>query len=174
MILDFVYFYPRPPYGGRPLTSDRFSIFTSFLSTPSVRRATVWEYLELEIYGHFYPRPPYGGRQRLGDVAQGDAHFYPRPPYGGRPGTVYAVGAAYEFLSTPSVRRATVVFLLCVLNQLNFYPRPPYGGRRFKLRLRKKRFIFLSTPSVRRATRLRLEMMPLMPFLSTPSVRRAT
>ena len=33
-------FYPRPPRGGRPLTTIRAGVVPTFLSTPSARRAT--------------------------------------------------------------------------------------------------------------------------------------
>ena len=35
-----IYFYPRPPRGGRQIPSKMFSFASSFLSTPSARRAT--------------------------------------------------------------------------------------------------------------------------------------
>ena len=82
--------------------------------------------------------------------------------------------AAYEFLSTPSARRATIIgqelFFWCFISIhalreegdprkksvhdkiTDFYPRPPRGGRPLKddgLVAIKK---FLSTPSARRAT----------------------
>ena len=56
-------FYPRPPRGGR-----HFEVFCKlrvavFLSTPSARRATLWEKLKKNRgCQHFYPRPPRGGR----------------------------------------------------------------------------------------------------------------
>ena len=79
-------------------------------------------------------------------------YFYPRPPRGGRPFTTTNIFTSYEFLPTPSARRATVMSIfdrnpleisthalreegdspssrkfnwLCY-----FYPRPPRGGRR--------------------------------------------
>ena len=83
-----------------------------------------------EAEGHFYPRPPRGGRlhprEHLlppGDISihalreEGDGlliaptrclcNFYPRPPRGGRLSLADEIAAAYEFLSTPSARRAT-------------------------------------------------------------------
>ena len=79
------YFYPRPPRGGRPVTlgcshirvmisihalreeGDLFSLSacgrrTSFLSTPSARRATGWDAEPPRRERNFYPRPPRGGR----------------------------------------------------------------------------------------------------------------
>ena len=58
----------------------------------------------------------------------------------------------FEFLSTPSARRATAGALLFIKNLQNFYPRPPRGGRQCtdgKLVIFDQ---FLSTPSARRAT----------------------
>ena len=59
-----MYFYPRPPRGGRHATvcNDNFVIAT-FLSTPSARRATVSSGGQNAGHTDFYPRPPRGGRQ---------------------------------------------------------------------------------------------------------------
>ena len=35
-----LYFYPRPPRGGRPVMQDGLTRYVKFLSTPSARRAT--------------------------------------------------------------------------------------------------------------------------------------
>ena len=77
--------------------------------------------------------------------------FYPRPPGGGRQGEQGVQGVQREFLSTPSLRRATdlepsstrkltflstlslrrATIVLAVLLMYNsyFYPRSPYGER---------------------------------------------
>ena len=101
-------------------------------------------------------------------------NFYPRPPRGGRPKEQVIGDVSFEFLSTPSARRATPY-------------RPSERGSNE----------FLSTPSARRATpRLRQQPLHLLisihalreegdsasvvaaldtlEFLSTPSARRAT
>ena len=57
-----------------------------FLSTPSVRRATL----------HLWP------------VLRSIRHFYPRPPRGGRPSSTVPCRVITSFLSTPSARRATI------------------------------------------------------------------
>ena len=103
-------------------------IFTSFLSTPSARRATLRR-VPASHSGHisihalreegdpispqvrwvafyFYPRPPRGGRRAKPTRTAPPTYFYPRPPRGGRPAT--------------SWRRDS---------QSYFYPRPPRGGR---------------------------------------------
>ena len=79
------------------------------------------------------------------------------------------------FLSTPSARRATYSFAICLssfayfyprpprggrldndvdkfIASFDFYPRPPRGGRRAAAKAEAKAAAFLSTPSARRAT----------------------
>ena len=103
------YFYPRPPRGGRP--RERISSImgiSSFLSTPSARRATF-----LPMQGRCFP-----GR-----------YFYPRPPRGGRQCQPRGSATRSIFLSTPSARRATFRYLAFESSIFYFYPRPPRGGR---------------------------------------------
>ena len=79
-------------------------------------------------------------------------NFYPRPPRGGRRVSGLIPGRRWQFLSTPSARRAT----------------PTTGSPTFW-------GLFLSTPSARRATRGETTFCKLRHgFLSTPSARRAT
>ena len=175
IVLSFVYFYPRPPRGGRHLskqlgkegyaisihalreegdlttsTTERPS--SSFLSTPSARRATLKKAAENPVlfisihalreegdlcrYGrsfsarHFYPRPPRGGRQTcLQNWSNWSRYFYPRPPRGGRHFRPRLVLLCFAFLSTPSARRATLSWRTRRSGALHFYPRPPRGGR---------------------------------------------
>ena len=192
-----VYFYPRPPRGGRRNTAGR-----------------------LADRPHFYPRPPRGGRHRAGGCIcpmiqflstpsarratsdgpayhKGRAYFYPRPPRGGR---------LLNFMAHPNPLYISIhalreegdgIWFVLPAEQRNFYPRPPRGGRRFTHHKFLSAFRFLSTPSARRATcsagqsarrmpisihALREEgdllSMGIVPgmclFLSTPSARRAT
>ena len=92
LIALMMYFYPRPPRGGRPVHGKhvRRRAF-KFLSTPSARRATHRLAVSATPYNDFYPRPPRGGRpvQSLPPLCRGSV-----------------------FLSTPSARRATQP-LLC-------------------------------------------------------------
>ena len=121
-------FYPRPPWGGRP-----------------------WKYRSFPAWRHFYPRPPWGGRPQKRFCAAACKNFYPRPPWGGRRGTAVFENIKIEFLSTPSVGRATKDALyagndsMISIHALRgegdyvqplqarprpyFYPRPPWGGR---------------------------------------------
>ena len=107
------------------------------------------------------------------------------------------VNIVFEFLSTPSARRATSCGRVTRWTLLNFYPRPPRGGRRVRCRSSLRINKFLSTPSARRATggvprtrgRASISIHALREegdvgitvpvddeseFLSTPSARRAT
>ena len=101
------YFYPRPPRGGRLAGYIGNGICRAFLSTPSVRRATVSAVVVVAaghisihtlreegdlssrllvlVLLHFYPRPPRGGRQPHRGILSHHRYFYPRPPRGGRP-----------------------------------------------------------------------------------------
>ena len=124
-----LYFYPRPPRGGRPLFSGHVSYLLNF-----------------------YPRPPRGGRPAHLDRAQAGKNFYPRPPRGGRPARRGRMVGGSIFLSTPSARRATAAFFSVSGIENDFYPRPPRGGRPWGGVCCPCASIFLSTPSARRAT----------------------
>ena len=58
----YVNFYPRPPRGGRPISTTAST----------------------ELLRHFYPRPPRGGRPLSSPSRYPHQYFYPRPPRGGR------------------------------------------------------------------------------------------
>ena len=123
-------FYPRPPRGGRP------SGFNTFLRAICISIHALREEGDL--------RPSVSSLSGL--------NFYPRPPRGGRPHTYALKYYLFEFLSTPSARRATLIQIdwdevarvisihalreegddSCVMGYItifNFYPRPPRGGR---------------------------------------------
>ena len=124
------HFYPRPPCGGRQAKAGRFPhTIGGFLSTPSVRRATThvnyaavltgisihalraegdrWPSRPATRRRNFYPRPPCGGRPVQTESFAVHSDFYPRPPCGGRRFSMPSAASVAEFLSTPSVRRAT-------------------------------------------------------------------
>ena len=170
---------------------------SSFLSTPSARRATLVAHL--------------GQLQRR--------YFYPRPPRGGRPLCPVTSAPMVLFLSTPSARRATCsccyppTLLAISIHALReegdavtSYSLNEYAISIHALReegdlpgtmLRRPAGRFLSTPSARRATASilgakrriphfyprpprggrrvhRLHPRGTQQFLSTPSARRAT
>ena len=56
-------------------------------------------------------------------------NFYPRSPCGERPFLVQLGCKSFLFLSTLSLRRATVVKLQCIPGRRYFYPRSPCGER---------------------------------------------
>ena len=60
------------------------------------------------------------------------ANFYPRPPWGGRQADRSWCTSSREFLSTPSVGRATPDPGSSSYADEDFYPRPPWGGRPVK------------------------------------------
>ena len=80
----------------------------------------------------------------------------------------------YQFLSTPSARRATQSSAPCIRTGRHFYPRPPRGGRLRPPRAFQDGGHFYPRPP----RGGRLSSRPVVPstcqFLSTPSARRAT
>ena len=124
-------FYPRPPRGGRHRRSGKKTIQKHFYPRPPrggrlavVRRSKRRSNISIHALheegdsatrrpgpstGYFYPRPPRGGRPP-GSIARGrPCDFYPRPPRGGRLQRVIDCVQLFQFLSTPSARRATLI-----------------------------------------------------------------
>ena len=102
------YFYPRPPRGGRRFVLSSRSISVIFLSTPSARRATLYNRSQQNGYSiSIHALREEGDERNTGDYRLGGGHFYPRPPRGGRPHSFQCGRPAFQFLSTPSARRAT-------------------------------------------------------------------
>ena len=124
-----------------------------FLSTLSLRRATSCGLASHQIQKHFYPRSPCGERHTKREVAKRTTdNFYPRSPCGERPtGPTPVPIAPYFyprspcgerplsllrsvifialFLSTLSLRRATVIMEATKVENQYFYPRSPCGER---------------------------------------------
>ena len=77
-------FYPRPPRGGRQLSSALLVTSALFLSTPSARRATR---REVDVAGilviSIHALREEGDTSRFTSPRR-IAYFYPRPPRGGR------------------------------------------------------------------------------------------
>ena len=150
-----IYFYPRPPGGGRPYPAFIHRDFLRFLSTPSGWRATFSAIFLRSVAVLFLSTPsgwratpaPFGnisaaaqisihalrveGDGRSGCPAHITHYFYPRPPGGGRRTSSCNTGSRrMRFLSTPSGWRATwLCWLRDVHRKSHFYPRPPGGGR---------------------------------------------
>ena len=145
-------FYPRSPCGERLSTSIIGFSGRVFLSTLSLRRATVNGDVLSSCFVNFYPRSPCGERRtRTGPALRGP-YFYPRSPCGERPEIVSRSSMSCQFLSTLSLRRATQ----CHRPR----PRRPFISIHALLAesdrhgdgIAKINFAFLSTLSLRRAT----------------------
>ena len=128
IVAKLLYFYPRPPRGGRPSGGFAMGYVTKFLSTPSARRATP---------------------DSAGDHP--DQRFLSTPSARRATRSRGSLQRFRIFLSTPSARRATsqayFSFRRCIISihalreegdatrtpscraRGNFYPRPPRGGR---------------------------------------------
>ena len=102
------YFYPRSPCGERLKIRFLFRLSKKFLSTLSLRRATFLPHLSMAQVCYFYPRSPCGERHpSLSGTAQ-HTYFYPRSPCGERHwGPIVQLDIS-TFLSTLSLRRATL------------------------------------------------------------------
>ena len=123
-----------------------------FLSTLSLRRATSIKPIFGNIDADFYPRSPCGERRTKKFKMPVPAYFYPRSPCGERqanavdqilPGhiSIHALLAESDydtsslmqcqvkFLSTLSLRRATLLAVLQICPPRDFYPRSPCGER---------------------------------------------
>ena len=144
----------------------------------------------------FYPRSPCGERRALAVLPPSNGYFYPRSPCGERQLPPDPLALAILFLSTLSLRRATIMIItICIalkfLSTLSlrratqeqtatcicscyFYPRSPCGERLVASRYTRGIDRFLSTLSLRRATHCQLPQMLSSVFLSTLSLRRAT
>ena len=131
-----------------------------FLSTLSLRRATCRKVLKCTMYDisiHALlaesdvpysatpPCPPFISIHAL--LAESDEtgfciailtrYFYPRSPCGERHQQIKNGYRTISFLSTLSLRRATICSYSCVGRNRNFYPRSPCGERHthYKMRL---------------------------------------
>ena len=123
------YFYPRPPRGGRLLSGDTGARKEVFLSTPSARRATAFPgLLRVQRLISIHALREEGDRRSAGHTTR-HLDFYPRPPRGGRPERLRSERQFWAFLSTPSARRATSCSSFPSKYIAHFYPRPPRGGR---------------------------------------------
>ena len=145
-------FYPRSPCGERPADRCGASCRFLFLSTLSLRRATCNMHSLRYCCTNFYPRSPCGERpinallfllalniSIHALLAESDGtgadrgwpvpHFYPRSPCGERHVFIVGVAAGVRFLSTLSLRRATVRLPAARACLWHFYPRSPCGER---------------------------------------------
>ena len=81
---SILYFYPRPPRGGRRNITSIAAIGSLFLSTPSARRATNEAVLMDAVFIISIHALREEGDQRPARIFEKRCYFYPRPPRGGR------------------------------------------------------------------------------------------
>ena len=169
------YFYPRSPCGERLWESQVLLQYSRFLSTLSLRRATILrmstgsrdsisihallaesdagKHAQQPTRPNFYPRSPCGERLHIVGGARNNAiHFYPRSPCGERHAhhfpALHDILISIHALLAESDKMHTLIFANLVL--------------------------FLSTLSLRRATLYINRTAKAVVFLSTLSLRRAT
>ena len=145
-------FYPRSPCGERPNGGIAATPAAVFLSTLSLRRATLPARRISTMSSDFYPRSPCGERQNKEDKNAAEEYFYPRSPCGERPQAAVQLIHTSLFLSTLSLRRATTAWfprrrcdfisIHALLAESDLSGSPRRTGRQR----------FLSTLSLRRAT----------------------
>ena len=123
-------FYPRSPCGERLFITTTTICTASFLSTLSLRRATTILINTCQYFFYFYPRSPCGERHTIhirtcqyflisihALLAESD----------NQPGKSNKLTGV--FLSTLSLRRATIEPIFSKIDTRNFYPRSPCGER---------------------------------------------
>ena len=128
--LTLIYFYPRPPWGGRPEIAA-LSFYYLYISIHALRGEGDSGFIRAR---QFFKISIHALRGE-GDVVRvkadplevfisihalrGEGDFY----------ADFAQQGDEKFLSTPSVGRATVRGVQAGLRGQHFYPRPPWGGR---------------------------------------------
>ena len=147
----YVYFYPRSPCGERPRYSGLFDSFDVISihallaeSDASNHRERQAQHISIHALLAESDSVRPGTRRRdaisihallaESDVAGGSVvrsckDFYPRSPCGERRNNKYTQEGCQQFLSTLSLRRATIIKRLERWAILNFYPRSPCGER---------------------------------------------
>ena len=147
-----IYFNPRPPRGERHSHFESQAVFLLFQSTPSARRATLFDMLvpfAALISIHALREESDAGVQAYEST---HTDFNPRPPRGERPRLHRRPCRLSLFQSTPSARRATAwkarakwQFLISI------HALREESDQRYLLK-REPQPRFQSTPSARRAT----------------------
>ena len=129
VILRLVNFYPRSPCGERPPLADGAQARATFLSTLSLRRATACG-IALIRSGLISIHALLAESDRVRHCA--DTlwfNFYPRSPCGERQIRATVLEEIAIFLSTLSLRRATLHCKTLIIFRHYFYPRSPCGER---------------------------------------------
>ncbi len=125
------HFYPRPPRGGRQLSTNLPS-YQFMISIHALREeGDSYQQGLSRMWTNFYPRPPRGGRPAQSSVFESSQEQFLSTPSARRATSAFNGSNNHiRFLSTPSARRATDELPLLDRSPSDFYPRPPRGGRR--------------------------------------------
>ena len=171
---DILDFYPRSPCGERRVHYDNYNLHCVIsihaLLAESDRPGLFFQYIFLHFYPRspcgerplgcsrdaysrdFYPRSPCGERRLWTILYSCPGNFYPRSPCGERLSALAPEENPTQFLSTLSLRRATIALLIQPTRKPDFYPRSPCGERLIREPATSGDDKFLSTLSLRRAT----------------------
>ena len=170
------YFYPCPPGGGRPTPCHACFQLPVFLSTPSGWRATVALDTTLTHEGiSIHALRVEGDSETNAANSASDAISIHALRVEGDPLIRSAIYSPFRFLSTPSGWRATPSWMRCKTQQKDFYPRPPGGGRPRRGRgEREQTRISIHALRVEGDRKPVFTGLKLHEFLSTPSGWRAT
>ena len=171
------HFYPRPPRGGRQLSTNLPS-YQFMISIHALREeGDSYQQGLSRMWTNFYPRPPRGGRPAQSSVFESSQEQFLSTPSARRATSAFNGSNNHiRFLSTPSARRATSAEAAAerAFQKISIHALREEGDNELADNLISL-MQFLSTPSARRATgSLNSSLHAFFPFLSTPSARRAT
>ena len=123
------YFYPRSPCGERPYWSNYHNQYHQFLSTLSLRRATLKLSSTSVRCPNFYPRSPCGERLSNNSRHNLCPHFYPRSPCGERPLVTTHVIICAPISIHALLAESDGASRAGSQSRPHFYPRSPCGER---------------------------------------------
>ena len=168
-----LYFYPRPPRGGRHGDARNGNPACRFLSTPSARRATAAVipvdanrlisihalreegdllrfFVSLRFWISIHALREEGDRRSAAQRPRRSISIHALREEGDHPTITDKSPPAHFYPRPPRGGRPST--MQPVSSTANFYPRPPRGGRPHPVSVRFAMGKFLSTPSARRAT----------------------
>ena len=170
------YFYPRSPCGERPSMPNPgkvkvvISIHALLAESDGFR-----QFRGFFLVGNFYPRSPCGERQdNTASRIAAENDFYPRSPCGERQFQKLHQVRHMQFLSTLSLRRATLAPKQNPTQQRISIHALLAESDLIIMLYDTTALVFLSTLSLRRATPRMVRKPATRRFLSTLSLRRAT
>ena len=129
----FLYFYPRPPRGGRPTIFGSFWSASGFLSTPSARRATaigaavIAKVVQISIHALREEGDRGMSKRKYLDAISIHALREEGDPDAHSPWQAVC-GISIHALREEGDRPSGIS---CWISRTDFYPRPPRGGRRW-------------------------------------------